>query len=230
MGRYQTADEVQENHLSVLGPKLGPVYDAIYNEVVWLHVKWKQYVQLFGTNPERIDLLNQSASYFFRVIERTLWQDTLLHLTRLTDPPSTGGKQNLTIQRLPNLVGDHPCLSEIRKLILVAREATAFARDWRNRRIAHRDLNLALQQGEEPLRSASRRQVNEAIAAVSKVLQQLYLAYTGSQIVFDKVFTFNDAVSLLYIIREGLDAKRQRDDRFLKGNMTDEDRRVPPPL
>jgi hypothetical protein len=31
---------------------------------------------------------------------------TLLHIARLTDPPRTGGKDNLTINKLPNLIAD----------------------------------------------------------------------------------------------------------------------------
>ena len=230
MGGHQTAEEVEKNHLAGLGPELGPVYHALYNQVVWLHVKWKQYVQLFGTSPERIDLLNQSASYFFRVIELTLWQDTLLHLARLTDPPQTRRKDNLTIRRLPDLVGADTLKVDLQKLIDAAGAATDFARDWRNRHIAHRDLKLALQDGAQPLAPASREKVNKAIAAISRVLQHLYLAYFDSEIRFDLVFTFADAESLLYTIRDGLDAEKQRRDRESKGKMTPEDRKIPPPL
>ena len=230
MGRHRATEDVRESHLAVLGPELGPVYHAVYNQVVWLHVKWKQYVQLFGTSPERIDLLNQSASYFFRVIELTLWQDTLLHLARLTDPPQTGRKDNLTIRRLPDLVGAGTLKVDLQKLIDAAGAATDFVRDWRNRHIAHRDLKLALQDGAQPLVPASREQVNEAIAAISQVLQRLSLAYFDSEVRFDLVFTFADAESLLYTIRDGLDAEKQRRDRESKGNMTPEDLRFPPPV
>ncbi len=230
MGGHRTAEEVEKNHLAGLGPELDPVYHALYNQAVWLHVKWKQYVHLFGTSPERIDLLNQSASYFFRVIELTLWQDTLLHLARLTDPPQTGRWDNLTIRRLPNLVGAGTLKVDLQELIAAADAATEFARDWRNRRIAHRDLKLALQDGAQPLAPASREQVNEAIAAISQVLQRLSLAYFDSEVRFDLVFTFADAESLLDTIRDGLDAEKQRLDRESKGNMTPEDLRFPPPI
>ena len=44
----------------MLGPEVGLVYNALYNKCVLLHVKWRQYLELFGTKPERLDLLNRS--------------------------------------------------------------------------------------------------------------------------------------------------------------------------
>jgi len=98
----------QKEHLDALGPDLGHVYHALYNECAWLHIKWHQYLVLYGTKPERIDLLNRSAGLFFRIVQDTLWEDTLLHLARLTDRPTSMGKNNLSVQRLPSLIrGDY---------------------------------------------------------------------------------------------------------------------------
>ena len=47
--------------------------------------------------------------------------------------------------------------------------ATEFCRDWRNRHIAHRDLQLALKQGAEPLKPASRSKVREALEALKRL-------------------------------------------------------------
>src|SRR5690349_7121891 len=120
-----------------MGAALGPVYYALYNEFVWLHVRSRQYLQLFGAAPERVDLLNQAAGLFFRVVEDSLWEDTLLHLSRMTDTAQMGKKANLTIQRLSPLITDQALASEIRTLVDSAVTKSAFARDWRNRRIAH---------------------------------------------------------------------------------------------
>lgn len=48
MNRDMNAEEVQKQHLDILGPDLGPVYHSLYNDCVWLHVKWRQYVELYG--------------------------------------------------------------------------------------------------------------------------------------------------------------------------------------
>jgi hypothetical protein len=64
-----TAEEVEKHHLSVLGPTAGPVYHALHNDVIWLHAKWLQFRQLYGTSSERLDILNQATGFFFRVVE-----------------------------------------------------------------------------------------------------------------------------------------------------------------
>jgi AbiU2 len=84
-------------------------------------------------------------------VQDSLWEDTLLHLSRITDRPETGGRENLTIQRLPGLVTDTALATELRTLVEQAVTRSAFARKWRNRRIAHSDLALAIKEGAMPL-------------------------------------------------------------------------------
>ena len=65
-------------------------------------VRLKEFEQLFG-NTVRVDLLNRVGGAFFADVQQIFWDDVLLQMTRLTDPPQTRGKDNLTIQRLPEL-------------------------------------------------------------------------------------------------------------------------------
>ena len=76
IGNEQNADEVNAHRMKTLRPELGLVYNAFYNKCVLLHVKWRQYLELFGTKPERLDLLNRSAPGFFRIVQDTFLDDT----------------------------------------------------------------------------------------------------------------------------------------------------------
>ena len=70
---------------------------------------------------------------------------TLLNLARMTDPAFSMGrkdKANLSLQALPDLVKDTGLKSTVAELIDNALKATEFARDWRDRFIAHRDLGI----------------------------------------------------------------------------------------
>src|SRR5262245_19664835 len=114
-----------------MGAELGALYSQLWNECAWLHARWAEYRALFGTSPERAQLLDQTARLFFTIIHDGLLDATLLHLCRLTDPPVTGSKTNLTLARLPDLV--KPQIRTSTQAYLVsARDATRFARDWRN--------------------------------------------------------------------------------------------------
>jgi hypothetical protein len=156
----QSADEIKNEAITKMGQALGEQYSALWQEVALLHVNWDEYVELFGTKPTRIELLNQAAPSFFRMIQDELWDTTLLGIARITDPPATAGKANLTVQNLPGLIGDVKTKGVVDELVKTLLKETEFCRDWRNRRIAHRDLNIALAQPAAPLKDASRAQVN----------------------------------------------------------------------
>lgn len=63
-------DEVEREHREKLGDEFGGVYYALYTEVAWLHVKWREYCALYGTSPERIEILNRAAPRFLLELGR----------------------------------------------------------------------------------------------------------------------------------------------------------------
>ncbi|MBC7226255.1 MAG: hypothetical protein H5T61_03375 [Thermoflexales bacterium] len=220
MCHYRTATETKRYYIERMGEPLGALFYALWQEVAWLHVKWQEYVELFGKKPSRVDLLNKAAPLFFRVVQDALWHDILMHIARLTDPPKSVGKPNLTIRRLPELVGNQE-LQELDSLVEKALKAAEFSRDWRNRRIAHRNLHLVLAQNAQPLAVASREKVREALAAIEEVLNWVEQHYTGGVTYFSPVTPPEGAETLLYVIYDGLKAREQREQRVRQGDYSD---------
>ena len=212
--------------IEVMGEGLGSIYGALWNELVWLNWKWMEYVALFGENPSRIDLINQAAPSFFGIVQQTLWEDCLLHIARFTDPPKTAGKDNLCIRRLLGFVDHKGTYEELEALIENAERSAEFCRDWRNRHIAHKDLQLTLQQGVEPLKPASRKLVQETLNALAGTLNKVELHYNRSTTAFDAAGHPSGARSLLYVLDDGLRAERERRERFVTGNDRPEDHAV----
>ena len=113
-------------------------------------------------------------------VQQILWSDLLLHVTRLTDPATMGRHANLSVQALPpfcerpELQAEHPELHAVVQE-LVARAVTAAdgPRDWRNRRISHADLGLAIDSDAESLAPTSLQQVQAALDAVHAVIQAI---------------------------------------------------------
>ncbi len=164
MNRHQTAEEVKKAHLEAFGPDLGPLYHALEDEVTWFHAKWLEYRKLFAKSEKRIELLNETAGFFFRVVQDVLWDDVLLHIARLTDPAKHGRFENLTLPRLAKGFKNTEIGPEFCQLVDLVESRAEFAREWRNRRIAHRDLPLALDLKAQPLPAISRQHVEEVLA------------------------------------------------------------------
>ena len=202
-----------------MGTELGAIYNALWQQRAWLHSKWAEYVDLFGTKESRVALMNEAAPRFFRIVQDSIWDDVLIHIARLTDSPKSAGRANLTIQRLPALVGA-AVKAEVNGKIAVALTRSAFARDWRNRRIAHGDYELALDlPAAIPLAPASRQMVREALESLCDVINAVGLHYLDSTSFFDSRSSHQGAVSLLHVIAAGLEAERERSARIQSGQI-----------
>jgi hypothetical protein len=220
----RTADEAENRYTEKMGAALGTQFYALWKEVVWLHWNWGEFVELFGSKPTRIELLNEAAPAFFRVIQDALWELTVLHIARLTDTPKSRGRPNLTIRNLPDLVDDAAAKHAVAALIDTAVSKASFCRDWRNRHLAHRDLDLALNnRAAAPLEFASRERVKEALAAIAKVLNYLDGHYMDSETYFGGGPGIRNGVSLLHVLDAGLRAERGRAERLERGEFTEED-------
>lgn len=217
-------EQVEQQYIDAMGAELGRLFHCLWKECAWLHLKWNEFVALFGTSAERVDLVNKAAPAFFRLVQDSVWEGILLHICRLTDPPQTMGKDNLTLRRLPPLV-----LSTLRpkveQIVEVARLRCEFARDWRKRHIAHRDLGLALGGPAIPLATATKNSVSDALAGVATVLNLIEGHYLNhSAVMYDRMIGgLGNAESLLYVLRDGIEADAARERRLRSGQVLPED-------
>ena len=122
MAENLTADQVRDKMVANMPAPLGELHYALYNEVAWLHFKWKDFRALFATSPERIELLNSAAPAFFNGLQRLIFEDVLLHLCRLTDPPKSAGYDNLTLRGLPAQIPDANLRSQVQSLVDTANQ------------------------------------------------------------------------------------------------------------
>jgi len=220
-----TAVQIQANNVAAMGAELGEIYSALWQQLSWLHRKWGHYVDLFGTDQQRIDLLNETAPNFFRTVQDSVLEDIFLHIARLTDSTKSMGKENLSFKRLPTLLTESTIRVQVEAALVTLATATEFARDWRNRKLAHGDLALALARTSEPLAPASRTHVKDALAAMGTVLNAISLHFQESTTMFEFAgeSTAGGATSMLYYLRAGKDAETIRRARLRSGQFTPED-------
>jgi hypothetical protein len=192
---------------------------------VKVHVYWGEFVEMFSTKQSRLEIMNESAPAFFHMLQGELGDSILLQLSRITDKAEIGKRRNLTIRNLPGLITDEPAHTEVQHLVDIAVEKTESCRAHRNRLIAHDDLILALQEEKaEGVLAPTKREISEALRAIAAVLRQVSLHLSDSDMMFDtghpRVHGF---VELLYVMRDGLKAREQREERLRSGKYTADD-------
>jgi hypothetical protein len=205
MGETLSAEQVRERSIAAMPAPLGEIHYALHNEVAWLHVKWKNYRALFARDQETIDLLNAAAPAFFHALQRMMWEDVLLHLCRLTDPPKSVGRDNLTVRRLPDTTPDPNLQNQVRPLVDDVNQRTQFARDWRNRRLAHRELPPTSGQAAQPLASISRQQIEDALGAIRRTMNCIEQHYLHAPVSYEhSVEALGGVESLLARLRKSV--------------------------
>lgn len=206
------ATAVKAEYIEKLGPELGEVFNALWQEVAWLHSVWEEFEELYATSEERIELLNRTAPFFFHFVQQELWHGVLIRIRKLTDPAVTGKKQNLTICRLPELC-DEPVRSKVQARVETALKAAEFARDWGNRHVAHLDLDLALGRPAVPLPAVSKMATRDALAAIHDVLNCISMEMMDAEMHATPIHGPDGAETLLLILADGMlvaDTRRER--------------------
>jgi AbiU2 len=221
----QSAIQAKAESVVAMGEELGELYSALWQQLTWLHHKWGDFIALYGKNQERIDILNSTAPSFFRTIQDCLWENILLHLARVTDSSQSSRKDNLSFRRLPLLINHQDTRAKVQASVDTAIELTKFCRDWRNRRIAHGDLQLALGRPTQPLAAASRDHVRDALSELDSILNLVSTHYLASTTMFSHAAEPNagGGTSALYYLRAGFQAEKARSVRLRNGTHSKED-------
>lgn len=198
----RSMEEVREDYISSMGHELGPSFHELSRKLIELHVVWQQYRQLYGDEPEIVHLLNRTSGLFFKIVQDELWDSVLLGISRMTDPPQTGKRKNLTVQSLPVLIDDFTLRSEIQALCDKALTSAAFAREHRHKRIAHQDHDYLSTRDLNPLNGVSRALVEEILAALRAVLNRLNSHFRGSTVMYEGFVDESGARLLIHKLKK----------------------------
>ncbi len=196
MAEERTAEETLAAYKAAMGERRGAVYYALYCDLVWLNARWHEFRDLFASGAETIALLNRHGPFLFKAVQDTFWEYTLLTIARMTDPARTAGNENLSVNLLVELIDDPDLKTKANDALAICMEKAAFAREHRNKRIAHRDLGHALKEAPVPLGGVSRAHVEEMLKALEELMNLVQLHYMSSTSIY-RLLGVNGAESLL---------------------------------
>ena len=170
---------VREQYQQLLGRQFGGVFYELHAAWVLALARYDEFNRLFGS-PRHVEHLNAIGGGFFGDVQYIFWDDLILRLCRLTDRVGKR-KKRLTVQIVPRLCGAS-LKAEIQECVERAVEATSFARDHRNRRIAHEDYDLVLGQDPKRLRTATLKKAKISLDCIHAVLDTVHTRESGQGI------------------------------------------------
>ena len=188
------------------GP-LRDIFIELKSAVIWLHGHWIVYRQLYGKSPERVDLLNESAGTFFRLLQSILLHDTVLAIARLTDRSESFGRENLVLGQLLEKLdsNSHPELMErLRERLGIITTRCEIFRKKRNREVAHSDLMTALKvDAESP--GVSRQMVEDALSAIRDYMNEFEMYFSESSTAYEHFSMNSDGEALIWQLKRAAD-------------------------
>lgn len=176
------------------------IVDALGRQITELHAEWKTLIALFGTSEEQSRFLNEVAGVFFDTVYRALLRDVLLGISRLTDRPSTTGKDNLVLEclcQLPEVAADETLRSTVTEKLAEIKSNSHGIREHRHKYLAHLDLNVALDRNLDLLGGLKRRDVERVLDGIAEIFNVIEQSHRDRTVMFGHVSIHDGAETLL---------------------------------
>jgi hypothetical protein len=198
--------------------------EAMANFCVHLRSVWRHYEILFEEGDLRRTLLHRIAPVFFGDLNQLLIEQLVLQICRLTDPPVTMRRTNLTIDyvmREADFSGAPEDLARVTALRDSIHQFRSKIIPARNRLIGHLDRD-AVMTG-QPLGPASESEWTQFWDDLEQFLQVVYTRYVDSSGVFmlNDVGMISDADSLVKALKESTYFHRTLDNHALTQQVAD---------
>lgn len=192
---------------------LQKLYEILKEEVLWLNSEWKIFCQLFAFSEERIKFLAEMAPNFFGIIQEVLRDEIFISLCRLTDPPMTGNKENLSLARLVEQIGEFD-KSEFHSNTLeeIKSHCEPF-RDWRNRKIAHKDLPTTLEYHPDPLPGISKKMIDEALRMICDLLNNISEKLWDFETDYEHIFMEDNGETIIHYLEHAKESLRRKKNK-----------------
>ncbi len=199
--------DTESNRSNEIPEDLRGLFELLRSDVIELQARWKMFKELYATNQTRLELLRESASWFFETLRVILLDDVILGIARLTDPARTLGQENQSLEKLMISIDhtDHPDLVLVlERLLKLAQDESQPFREHRNKRLAHRDLEKRLEPGEDPLPDLSFAAFDRALKAVSDFLNEIEVHFADTAMGYEHVITpyLEDVDGLVWTLKK----------------------------
>lgn len=177
MGQQKSPEEIKEDYLESYPGETGKLAYYLSNQITFLHIKWKEYREIYRSAPETVEMVNEIAPYFFWMHERILRHDVISTIARILDPAYSGGsKPNASLTKLINDLKDYADKSLFEEWdhdLLKLKETSKKLRKIRNKRLSHNDFDVHLTHSPDILTGISRKNIEDALEGIRSLFNKI---------------------------------------------------------
>jgi hypothetical protein len=190
-------------------------FHLLWDQVAKVHAMWRLYLDLFGT-AESMRVVQDTAPGAFQLFDIALRHYMVMGFGRLTDPPQTGNKANLTMERLLNALRGHwpdERQQEAEALLQEIRKAGSTLKELRNREVGHSDFQTALATHREPIPPVRAHEIDRVFDLIADLLNMVSGHFLRSSSPFQHPLiegTGADLIHLLARVLRQAEAERRR--------------------
>ena len=204
--------------------ELKEAFEKAQQELTHLYYRWIMFVQMFGGNAHRIDVINRTSSNLLMEFHWLVLDNMVLSLSKLTDPAGMRGNSNLS---LPYLIDEiektdkKDIVPELKATLEELNAAVEHFRKIRNKRIAHNDLAVVLGGDESTLPGVSRADVNNALKLTGDFLNKIEVTFFNSTTGYDLTILplTNDGRSLIIRLQKSIAYDQLEDSGVVENGM-----------
>ena len=194
-----------------------PVFNAFFDDVSNLFNRYKIFKQVYGSE-EAVNLLNESAPGFFSEIRAIMLENLLILISQLTDVPLMGGRENLSVQKLIDVIEAHQSgLSQVMGLNVILTQLKDHVkpiREIRNRTLAHNDWGRR----NVDLPIVMKKGIDDSLEALQEVLRVISLHFRDVDLRCEP-FAISDGDDLIAVLRQWRDySKKDQPERWAGGD------------
>lgn len=172
--------------------------EALEHEYAQLRQIWQEFNELFAKDGTRINLMNDVAPAFFSMMQNLMIEAMVIRMSRITDGKGFGNTENLTMQRIPAALPEekHADKQELEALIDTAKKHANKVRVWRNKRVAHLDLNHFMSEDRTKF-TIGFTEVRESIEAIHAALNRTSIIVWDRELGSEVLLSGGTAASLI---------------------------------
>lgn len=206
-------EEVKEEYLEAFPANTGELAHYLSDQITFLHIKWKEYREIYGKEPETIELVNEVAPYFFWMYERILRHDVISTISRMLDPAYSGrgkNRQNASFEKLihdlEHHIEDESLVVEWKNDLQKLKKASKEVLKIRNKILSHNDFDVHVTHSPEIIAGISRKNIEDTLEAIRSLMNKILFHFKGSRTAYSYVHPpIEGTKSLLTFIKNNLE-------------------------